>query len=87
MTINMTGKVTDTPLKANEPTPCPIKIRSTILYNALINTPINAGMKNLSISRGIGSEARSFVRWFIRNVQIMKHKDITLDREKVLRQN
>ena len=61
ITINMTGKITDTALKATALTPWPIKIRSTILYRAFTNTPIKAGIKYFSIRRGILPSPNSLV--------------------------
>ncbi len=45
ITSVISGKVNASPEIANGPTPCPIKILSTMLYNDAITIPITAGME------------------------------------------
>jgi len=59
--IIIIGKTTLSPVSAIAPTPCPTKILSTILYNELTTTPVNAGRKNFHKTLRIGASPSNFM--------------------------
>ena len=57
--IIIKGNASDKPEMANGPTPCPINIRSTILYSDITTVPTMAGREYFQISLRISSVANS----------------------------